>query len=821
MLTYHRGQSLHPNSTLIVVDGPTGEATPEATQARPLGSGATGVVVRAIEQNLMPRAVKILAPRADLNEKLGLEALLETFLAERMKLALLTHSHLAKLVNYGTIPATPPGRPHALPYLVMDFVEGMPLHTYLTDELIAHQPDAVDIVVNLLADVLGALAYMHRRNAMHADVKEANILVRQTADRPEAILVDMGCAHIFETPREYTVFYSTKGRHEKEWDERIGQLVEVSTLAENRVHIDLHMFAVMLALFMNRNPPGTKQYKWQEHTAKQLERALGTNGIVVLERVAQKCSKREYNDAADAANDLRRLLSGYVSPLGVAELSIGSDARTSVALPDTRVVLTQRLAKIANHPCLQRLRDVTQLDVLRLVYPGASHTRLLHSYETYEIARLYVGTLLGNPYFRAYAAEKSGVEAVLLQALLHDIGHYPLEHIFEDFAYKKESQSPYGDVMTDDQIAAEIFLGTDGPVADTVRTFLENAATALRQDVQTLPDLIATEFGKPTLHRLQELVEIQDTADAGLRILASILDGPLDADKVAYLRTDALMTGARFGNALDMDSLLGSLTCLVTDKIATIAITEKGISAAEAIATGRRWMYQRVYWHRTNRALMAMMRYPIQYTFENATLTFHEYLATVFGMSDVEAIKFVHARFVQAAGDRDVENPALMIVEGRRGIYKRFLEFTSYGDAKTQKIHDYLFHRTCKEWRTVATEIATVINEHTPTKASDILLDVPVRDRPQLSDIYVIDPRTPGKYDSLSAISEAYGSTKEFFIKASMLPRLFIHPGVLRELAKDGKVGVARAAATDHLLARAEGRDPSKGGKRLRMVKSE
>ena len=817
MLTYHRGQLLHANSTLIVVDGPSGDATPTDAEAQPLGSGATGVVVRAMDQNLMPRAVKILAPRLDLQHNLGLPALHETFLAERTKLALLTHSHLAKLINFGTIPATPPGPP--LPYLVMDFVEGVPLHTYIVDELNPRQHDSHDIVVNLLTDVLGALAYMHRRNAMHADVKEANILVRQTAERPEAILVDLGCAHIFDTPREHTVFYSTKGRHEKEWDDRVGQPVEAKALAANRVHIDLHMFAAMLSLFMNENPPGTKRYKWQEQTAAQLREALGEIGVVVLERVAQKCSKREYDDAAEAANDLRRLLSGYVSPLGVPELSIGSDARTSVALPDTRVVLTQRLAKIANHPCLQRLRDVTQLDVLRLVYPGASHTRLLHSYETYEIARLYVGTLLGNPYFRAYAAEKSGVQAVLLGALLHDIGHYALEHVFEDFAYKKESDPPYSDVMTDDQIAADIFLGTDGPVADTVRTFLDNAAAALRQEVPPLPDLIANEFGKPTLLRLLEIIEIHDSADHGLRILSSILDGPLDADKVAYLRTDALMTGARFGHALDMDSLLGSLTCLVTDKIATIAITEKGISAAEAIATGRRWMYQRVYWHRTNRALMAMLRYPIQYTFENNTLSFFEYLATVFAMSDVEAIKFIHTRFLQAAGDRPIENPALMIVEGRRGIYKRFLEFLSYGDSTHQKIHNYLFQRTCKEWRTVATEIASVVNEYTPTKASDVLLDVPVRDRPQLSDIHVVDPRTPGKADSLSAISEAYGSTKEFFIKASMLPRIFIHPVVLRELAKHGKVASARSAATEHLVARAEGKDPFKNRNRLRVVK--
>jgi uncharacterized protein len=821
MLTYLRGQALHQGSTLVVVDGKTGETEPSNQAATPLGEGATGIVVRAVDNGLMPRAVKILAPRPDLDERLGREALLQTFIEERKKLALLTHSHVAKLINYGTIPANPPQQPTALPYLVMDYVEGTVLHEYIANEFDAAAADSVDVIVELFADVLAALSYVHRRNAMHADVKETNILVRQIFSRPEAILVDLGCAHIFEDPKDYTVFFSTRGRHEKEWDDRVGQRVPTAELAKNRIKLDLYMFGVMLALLMGRNPLGTKRYKWQDATVAKLRSALGDTGVVVLDRVAEKCARRQYDDAIEAANDLRRLRSGYVSPLGVPELSLGSDAKTSVALPDTRVVLTGRLTRIANHPCLQRLRDVSQLDLLRLVYPGASHTRLLHSYETYEIARQYVGTLLGNPYFRAYAADKASVQAVLLTALLHDIGHYALEHVFEDFAYKKETRPPYNDVMTDDQIAADIFLETEGTVGEIVSEFLAEATTVLRTTVDSLPNVIAQQFGTSTLARLRELVEADEHSDSGLRILTSILDGPLDADKVAYLRTDAAMTGARFGQALDMDSLLGALTCFVDDTQATIGITEKGISAAEAVATARRWMYQRVYWHRTNRALMAMLRYPIQYAFEHGALIFTDYLRNVFAMTDVEAIKYVHTRFMQAAGDANVENPALAVLAGRRGIYKRFLEFASYADAKQHKVHDYLVNRTCVEWRALATDVAEQLRLYDPSvKDSDVLLDVPVRDRPQLGEILVAT-RVPGKYQQLSAISEAYASTREFFIKASMLPRIFIHPVVLRSLAAAGSVDEARTTATDYLYARAEGRPtPSKAGRqRLRVVK--
>jgi hypothetical protein len=300
----------------------------------------------------------------------------------------------------------------------------------------------------------------------------------------------------------------------------------------------------------------------------------------------------------------------------------------------------------------------------------------------------------------------------------------------------------------------------------------------------------------------------------------SILDGPLDADKVAYLRTDAAMTGARFGQALDMDSLLGALTCFVDDEEATIGITDKGISAAEAIATARRWMYQRVYWHRSNRALMAMLRYPVQYAIEHGTLRFADYLHNVFAMTDVEAIRFVHTRFAKAAGDARVENPALAAVAGRRGIYKRFLEFPSHGDTKQHKIHDYLVHRTCKEWRSLAADIAAQLR---PLNAnvldSDILLDIPVRDRPQLGDI-LVGTRIPGKYERLSAISEAYASTKEFFIKASMMPRVFIHPTILRGFAESQQLTSARTVAIEYLHSCASHPAPSKAGRqRLRVVK--
>jgi len=82
-------------------------------------------------------------------------------------------------------------------------------------------------------------------------------------------------------------------------------------------------------------------------------------------------------------------------------------------------------AAIMDHVAFQRLRRITQLAGAPFVYPAAVHTRFSHSLGTMNVAKLYADALELSPEDYLITA---------LCALLHDVGHGPFSHCFEDAA---------------------------------------------------------------------------------------------------------------------------------------------------------------------------------------------------------------------------------------------------------------------------------------------------------------------------------------------------------------------------------------------------
>ncbi|HZT35578.1 MAG TPA: HD domain-containing protein, partial [Nitrososphaera sp.] len=76
----------------------------------------------------------------------------------------------------------------------------------------------------------------------------------------------------------------------------------------------------------------------------------------------------------------------------------------------------------------QRLRRIRQLAGAHLVYPGAQHSRFEHSLGAMHLAGMAGETLLG----KGYIDDAEVVEELRLAALLHDIGHGPFSHLFEE-----------------------------------------------------------------------------------------------------------------------------------------------------------------------------------------------------------------------------------------------------------------------------------------------------------------------------------------------------------------------------------------------------
>src|SRR3954464_7931364 len=83
---------------------------------------------------------------------------------------------------------------------------------------------------------------------------------------------------------------------------------------------------------------------------------------------------------------------------------------------------------------VQRLRRIRQLGVASYAFPGAEHTRFAHAIGAAHVMKLFLARLRqiqGDlPFWQQVTSERA--QEALAAAFLHDVGHGPLSHLFED-----------------------------------------------------------------------------------------------------------------------------------------------------------------------------------------------------------------------------------------------------------------------------------------------------------------------------------------------------------------------------------------------------
>jgi eukaryotic-like serine/threonine-protein kinase len=146
-----------------------------------LGSGGMGAVFKAERRdgNFEQRAaIKLL-------RGLPSELAHDLLARERQILANLEHPGIARLFDGGETPG-------GLPYLVMEFIEGLSINEWCRDRQLGLRQRLV-----LMLQVADALAYAHRRLILHCDLKPSNIMVRGGG---QPVLLDFGVAHLLDQP---------------------------------------------------------------------------------------------------------------------------------------------------------------------------------------------------------------------------------------------------------------------------------------------------------------------------------------------------------------------------------------------------------------------------------------------------------------------------------------------------------------------------------------------------------------------------------------------------------------------------------------------
>jgi uncharacterized protein len=235
------------------------------------------------------------------------------------------------------------------------------------------------------------------------------------------------------------------------------------------------------------------------------------------------------------------------------------------------------LWNLLQSPAVQRLRRVKQLGFSEFVYPGATHSRFSHVLGAMQMARRMLDVFQKNDAYGEVADLETERRATLAAALLHDVGHGPYSHVFEEvceaLGIEKKHEAYTLEFIDAPPIKGQ--LEAAGIYMQTRRLFTE---------------------------------------EPGYSVFHSIISSQLDCDRLDFLVRDRHHSGIRAAN-IDLAWLFDSLRI---EKVSwdddggeseySFVFSGKGLSVAEEFVLAYIKMYHSVYFHKTTRGVQHLVR---------------------------------------------------------------------------------------------------------------------------------------------------------------------------------------------------------------------
>ncbi len=215
--------------------------------------------------------------------------------------------------------------------------------------------------------------------------------------------------------------------------------------------------------------------------------------------------------------------------------------------------------EIIDNPIFQRLRRIKQLSGAHLTYPAAQHTRFEHS-----LGVMHIASQAGYVLKEKGILKSHEIKILRLAGLLHDIGHGPFSHLFEEIIQQKK--------ISHEDFGKAIILKSE--IGDT---------------------LTKNGFDKKFITKVA-------FGESKYQYLNEIISGTLSADMMDYLLRDGYFTGAEHAK-IDHKRLTQSLD--VHKK--KLALERSALYSFESMMYSRYQMFKAVYFHKTVRAAEVMM----------------------------------------------------------------------------------------------------------------------------------------------------------------------------------------------------------------------
>jgi uncharacterized protein len=291
----------------------------------------------------------------------------------------------------------------------------------------------------------------------------------------------------------------------------------------------------------------------------------------------------------------------------------------------------------------QRLRRIRQLAGAHLVYPGALHSRFEHSLGSMFLAGMAGQTLFDKGYF----TDIDLIQYLRLAALLHDVGHGPFSHLFEEIL--KDSKN-----YSHENLGEKIILETK--ISDIIKRNGYSPST-----------VSSLSFGKHNSGYLNE-----------------VISGGLSADLMDYLPRDSYFSGTEYGK-VDYFRIINSLE-VASSKV--LGINKSALYSYESMLISRYQMFKSVYFHKTVRSGEVMILQSMKHLNQALHLTDFDSLEDYLDLHDEMVLELLCNFQAPKSRPRDTFAVKLARDYKSRNLLKCIYEYFSLSNQKFENDGD-------------------------------------------------------------------------------------------------------------------------------------
>lgn len=252
------------------------------------------------------------------------------------------------------------------------------------------------------------------------------------------------------------------------------------------------------------------------------------------------------------------------------------------------ISLSELEMKVIDTPVFQRLRNVKQLGFAHYVFPGADYSRFAHSLGVCHLVGRQLGALNADN-----SINETDLQDYRLAGLLHDVGHYPFSHAFEEAIeahFKRKMLVPTNGASTS--------TGTAGALPSPGSQYFKHERVG--KQILELEPVISAILGADRAKRVVQIFTHTEESSP----YANLVSSDLDADRIDYMMRTAAHSGLPYGS-VDVEYLLSQLTF---DDQRKVCINAKALRAADHFLLCRYFDYQQVAFHKSVAAFELVLK---------------------------------------------------------------------------------------------------------------------------------------------------------------------------------------------------------------------